>query len=285
MSFDIYQAVTDKIIALLEKGVAPWRKPWSTGNAGAPRNLVSDKPYSGINYFLLGCQEYESPYWLTFKQALDQGGHVRKGEKGSLCIFWKIYEKADDKAESGVKRLPVLRHYTVFNARQCDGLDYPEVEIQTWPEHKRIEKAEEIQFGMPDRPTVHYGGGRAFYSPSEDLVMVPELQRFEKPQEFYSVLFHELAHSTGHMKRLNREGITKPHAFGDPIYSREELIAEMAASFLCAQCGIETATLENSAAYLQGWVKALRGDKKLVVTAAANAQKAADYILNAEPRV
>lgn len=275
---DVYQIITDRIIELLENGVAPWRKPWSCGKA--PTNLVSGKEYQGINTFLLAHSAWNSPYWLTFKQAQDRGGHVRKGEKGTPVIFWTIYEKEDESAEDGKKRLPVLRYYTVFNAEQCDGIETPPSNVPEWPEHDRIEKAEAIQLAMPNRPTVTYGGGRAFYRPSTDTVTVPELKRFEKPEEFYSTLFHELAHATGHESRLNREGVVGRHYFGDKDYSREELIAEMTAAFLCGHCGIENSTLENSAAYLQSWIKVLRGDKKLAITAAAHAQKAANYILN-----
>ena len=133
---------------------------------------------------------------------------------------------------------------------------------------------------MPDRPIIEIRGTRACYSPSRDLVRVPELFRYEKPEEYYSTFFHELAHSTGHQSRLNREGVTGNHFFGDAVYSREELVAEMAAAFLCGHTGIVNATIQNSAAYLQHWVKVLRGDKRLAITAAAQAQKAADFILN-----
>lgn len=275
---DVYQIVTDRIITLLEQGTAPWHRPWSCADA-APKNLVSGKEYQGINTFLLGCQQYDSPYWLTFKQAQERGGHVRRGEKGSPCIFWKLYEKEDENAEDGKDVLPVLRYYTVFNARQCEGLDVPEIEIKTWPENEKIDQAEAIQLAMPNRPQVTYGGGRASYNPHTDTVNVPELIRHEKPEEFYSTLFHELAHSTGHESRLNRESITGRHFFGEKEYGKEELIAEMTAAFLCAHCGIENVTIDNSAAYLQGWIKALRGDKKLAITAGAQAQKAANYIL------
>lgn len=267
---DVYQIITDRIISLLEKGVAPWRKPWNTaGLDNGPANLVSKKHYQGINSFLLACQSYESPFWLTYKQAQEKGGNIRKGEKGTPVIFWKILEKDDPQDTGGLPALPalpdgsnihgkkrfgLLRYYTVFNIEQCDGIDTPPLESIAWPEHERIERAEAIVDGMPNRPDIEYGGARAFYRPSTDSVKVPELKRYEKPEEFYSTLFHELAHSTGHESRLGREGIVEAHFFGDPVYSREELIAEMTATFLCAHCGIENQTIENSAAYLQGWI-------------------------------
>ena len=277
---DVYQIITDRLLAILEAGTVPWRKPWNYGNERGPLNLVSKKHYQGINCFLLACTQYGSPYWLSFRQAQQLGGNVKKGEKGNIVIFWKIFEKEDSQAEDGKKRLPILRYYTVFNVEQCENITAPAPDGATWHEHDPIEIAEAVQLAMPNRPTVDIGGTRACYSPALDYVRVPELFRYEKPEEYYSTLFHELAHSTGHQSRLNREGITGQHFFGDAVYSREELVAEMAAAFLCGHVGIENVTIQNSAAYLQSWIKTLRGDKKLAIIAAAQAQKAADYILN-----
>jgi antirestriction protein ArdC len=208
------------------------------------------------------------------------GGNVRRGEKGTLVIFWKIYEKDDPEAEDGKKRLPLLRYYTVFNAEQCDGVTAPGPDLTTWKTHDPIVAAETVVLAMPNSPTVEIGGTRACYSPSRDLVRVPDLFRYDYPEDYYGTLFHELAHSTGHQSRLNREGIVDQHFFGDSVYSKEELVAEMTAAFLCGHTGIENATIQNSAAYLQSWIKTLRGDKTLAIIAAAQAQKAADYILN-----
>ena len=277
---DVYQIITDRLIAILEAGTVPWRKPWNHGSKGGPLNLVSRKHYQGINCFLLACSSFGSPYWLTYRQARDLGGHVRKEEKGSPVIFWKIYEKEDTNAEDGKKRLPILRYYTVFNVEQCECITAPKPDLTTWHEHDPIDAAERIILSMPNRPTVDIGGVRACYSPLRDHVQVPELFRYEKAEEYYSTFFHELAHATGHESRLNREGITGKHFFGDSVYSREELVAEMTAAFLCGHTGIENVTIHNSAAYLQSWMKALRGDKRLAIIAAAQAQKAADYILN-----
>lgn len=277
---DVYQIITDRIVDILNQGVAPWRKPWSNGVHIPPRNFVSGKEYRGINSFLLNCAPFESPYWLTFKQAQEKGGHVCKGQKGMPVVFWKMWEKEDKTAEDGKKVMPVLRYYTVFNAEQCEGIGFPEVEQPETFDTDPIEEAEAVQLAMPNRPHVEFGGDRAFYRRSTDTVRIPERNRFEKAEEFYSTLFHELAHSTGHEDRLNRQGIVESHFFGDAVYSKEELVAEMASAFLCAHCHIETATIENSAAYIQGWIKALKGDKKLAVTAAGAAQKAANFILN-----
>ena len=275
--FDVYQMITDRLVAMLEDGTAPWGKPWTGGSD--PANLVSRREYSGINYFLLACSSYSSPYWLTYKQAQDLGGHVRKGEKGTPVIFWKILEKKNATGEESGEKVPLLRYYTVFNAEQCEGIKVPDACAATH-HNDPIDAAEAVQLAMPNRPIVTIGGARAFYSPARDSVTVPEMARYKHPEAYYSTLFHELGHSTGHETRLNRPGVAEQHFFGDAEYSREELVAEMAAAFLCGHCGIESAVIENSAAYLQSWIKALRGDKKLAITAAAQAQKAADYILN-----
>jgi len=275
---DVYQIITDRLIALLEAGTTPWRKPWNGG--GDPANLVTRREYNGINHFLLSASSYASPYWLTFKQAQVLGGHVRKNEKGTPVIFWKLLDK-----DSSEEKIPLLRYYTVFNLEQCEGVAVPAgTEPKTY-EHDPIETAEAVQLAMPNRPVVNIKqSGRAFYSPTSDSVTIPELSQYERPEEFYCTLFHELAHATGHQSRLNREGITGHHYFGDREYSKEELVAEMTASFLCGYIGIDTATINNSAAYIQGWIKKLRGDKKLAVIAAAQATKAANYILNRKPQ-
>jgi len=278
---DVYQIITDRLISIMEQGIIPWRKPWNSGREGGPLNLVSKRHYQGINCFLLACygSSFGTPYWLTYKQANELGGNVRQGEKGTPVIFWKMYDRKDPETESGIRTIPVLRYYTVFNAEQCEGITIPAPDESTWAEHDPIEAAEAVQLAMPNRPTVEIGGTRACYSPSRDLVRVPELFRYERAEEYYSTFFHELAHATGHESRLHREGVTGQHFFGDAVYSREELVAEMAAAFLCGHTGIENATIQNSAAYLQSWIRTLRGDRKLAIIAAAQAQKAADYIL------
>lgn len=280
MAVDLYQEVTDQVINLLQQGVAPWQKPWDA-ETGEPRNLVSGKAYRGVNTMLLGLQHYESPYWVTYKQAQDKGGHVRKGEKGTRIFFWKILtkkdEESDDANEMPGRGIPMLKSYTVFNLAQCEGLKEPEGDTETKPatENEKIEKAERVHLFMPNRPQVKFEGKQAYYSPSTDTVCVPPLNAHRSSGEFYSSLFHELGHSTGHKSRLNRPMST---FLQTKEYGKEELIAEMTSAFLCAYCGI-TNTIENSVAYLDGWIKAISGDKKLIIVAAAGAQKAADYIL------
>lgn len=274
MSSQIYQIITDRVVSMLEAGTVPWRKPWAGGEE-APRSAVSKKEYRGINHFLLHCAGYSSPYWMSFKQAQERGGMVRKGEKGMPVVFWKQYEREDQ--EGNKRNIPVLRYYTVFNVAQIDGL---KIELPELPrkEHRPIEEAEAIIANMPNPPAMIHGENRAFYRPLLDVVNMPAPELFDSPEEYYGTKFHELTHSTGHEKRLNRRPSNEVRHFGDKEYSREELVAEMGAAFMCAACGIERTTLENSAAYIASWLKVLREDQKAVVIAAAQAQRAADYI-------
>jgi len=290
---DVYQIVTDRILELLDKGTVPWRKPWQGGAVCQPKNLVSKKPYRGINIFLLGITAtstgYRSPYWLTYKQATDLGGHVRKGEKSTLVVFWKINQKIETDNETGDKKIvnyPVLRYYNVFNLDQCDDVNPDKI-----PEDARIDEDDLLDFEplaacdnivehYSDRPIIeHDREPRAYYRPSADKVHMPDKELFNSIPEYYSTLFHELTHSTGHETRLNRDGITEMAAFGSALYSKEELTAEMGAAMLCGMAGIDNQTIDNSAAYIDGWRSKIKGDKKLVVNAAARAQKAVDYIL------
>lgn len=282
-SFDLYQEVTDRIVEMLEQGIAPWRSPiMGAEAAGYPRNLVTDKPYRGVNVFLLAftawSQGYGSSYWLTFNQAKTKGGMVRKGETSSMVVFWKQYE-TEDRDTGEAKTVPVLRYYRVFNAEQCEGIDVPDASTFEPVDFAPLEACERIVDGYPNGPAIEHGGTRAYYRPSTDTVRLPEPDGFTTGEEYYATLFHELAHSAGHSSRLDRGLDTEPASFGSPDYGREELIAEMAASFLSAEAGIHPATLANSAAYLQGWLTCLKQDKKLVIQAAGAGQKAADWIL------
>ncbi len=279
MTARAYEQITERIVGMLEAGTVPWRKPWRGGVTASPRSLRSGKPYRGINRVLFSCAGYDRPEWTTYKQAKQRGAHVRKGEKGWPCIFWKWLEK-EDRETGERKRFPMLRVYTVFNVEQCDGLELPEPEPKAAAKpFEAIEAAEAIWTCYPARPALTHNGGRAFYMPTVDRITLPKPERFNSAAEYYSTLFHEAGHSTGHPDRLGREGITDFHRFGDAVYSREELVAEMTAAFLCAESGIAPTVIENQAAYLGGWIKVLRGKPKLAVTAAAQAQKAADLIL------
>jgi len=272
----VYGIIQEKILEMLDAGVAPWRKPWM----GEPTSLSSGKVYRGINYIMLGCAPYSSPYWVTYKQAQKRGGNVRKGEKSFPCIFWKWNEYQD--ADTGeVKKAPMLRLYRVFNAEQCDGVDVPALP-NPGGAAEVCDAARVVSDGYlerPGAPTLQHVEPRAYYSPAADVVNMPKPELFESGEEYSSVLFHELTHSTGHDSRLKRDGIATLAAFGAHTYTEEELIAEMGAAFLCGHCGIERATLEMSAAYIDGWRRKISKDPKLVVMAGARAQKAADLIL------
>ena len=272
----VYQIVTDKIISLLEKDIVPWQRPWVNGVQ--PTSLISGKGYRGINPVMLNAQAiasgYESNYWITYKQAQARGGQVRKGEKGSVVVFWKWFVSEDE--DTGKKKtIPMLRYYTVFNVEQCDGIDYPKPEAVT--EFEAVEKAEEIIRKYSDKPKIMHDNGGARYSPSSDYVALPKPEYFHSNHGYYATLFHELVHSTGHTSRCNRFGPEHNHSFASEDYSKEELVAELGAAMLCGLSGINN-TIENSAAYIKSWLEALRNDVKMVVMAAAKAQKASDYI-------
>jgi antirestriction protein ArdC len=273
MSTDVYQVVTDRVVAALEAGTAPWHKPWSSV-LGRPQNM-DGRPYRGINVMLLGLTDFECPFWLTYKQAKARGGNVRKGEHSEMVVFWTMLK---DKVDED-KRIPLLRYYRVFNLDQTEGVKEPE-RVTAWRERKDAPfethlDAEVIVKGYPDPPVIGYGT-EAFYVPGTDRITVPRPGDFGSTEEFYATLFHEMAHSTGHPSRLNR---LVPASFGSHDYGREELVAEMTAAFLCAEAGIE-ATFDNSSAYLSSWIATIKEDNRAVVTAAGAAQRAADHILD-----
>ena len=268
----VYEIITDRIMEQLEKGDVPWHKPWI---GGYPKNLVSKKEYRGINVFILASTHYASEYWVSYKQAQELGGNVKKGEKGWPVIFWKWLKVKENDTEIE-KQVPMLRYYTVFNVMQCEGLKLPTKEIK---ENNPIEECQKIISEFTDCPTVH-DENRAVYYKETDTIGMPLLNLFDGSEEYYSTLFHEVTHSTGHPKRLDREGIRDMVSFGSTNYSKEELVAEMGAAFLCGLTGIENKTIDNSAAYVKSWLKKLHDDKKFVIIAAAQAQKAVDYILN-----
>lgn len=254
----------------------PWRKPWKA-QSGLPRNLVSKKPYRGINVLLLHAMSYESPFFLTFRQAQELGGSVRKGEKACPVVFWKQFE-VEDKETGEKEKVPMARFYSVFNVSQCDGLKNIPTQVVEMPLSAPT-KPEEIVAFMPKRPEIKHGMRKAFYSPREDIVAMPDRARFDDEAAYFGTLFHELVHGSGHPSRLNRPTLTESQGFGSNPYCKEELIAEMGAAFLCGHAGIAEGTIENSASYIQNWLEALQNDKKLIVQAAAQAQKAADFIL------
>jgi antirestriction protein ArdC len=241
-----------------------------------PCNLLSQKPYRGLNVFLLASQGFASRYWLTFNQANKLGGRIKRGEHSSLVTFWHIGDERLD-AEGKTTRPFLLRYYRVFNLCQTEGI----AEKLGLGEAPRpvasIEQCEAIVAAMPNAPRMEQSNA-AWYRPSTDTVGMPARGLFSSTEEYYSTLFHELTHSTGHASRIGREGIEILNTFGSESYSREELIAEMGAAMLCGVTGIAPATLQNSAAYLKTWIERLKSDSRLLISAASAAQKAADYI-------
>jgi len=295
---DPYEVITNRIIEIMEKGNVPWKKTWQ-GGSNLPANLVSfrkDKTtYSGLNVFTLSSMGYSSRFWLTFKQGQDLGGMVKKGEKGFPVVYFNLLEKdkknnegktiKDANGENVKTKIPLLRYHTVFNTEQFTGIEVPELEVKEPIVFNPIESAEKIVKGYIGKPEIKHGGERACYSPMQDIVKMPPKECFVGEEEYYSTLFHELVHSTGHKNRLNREEIQNFHFFGDENYSKEELTAEMGATFLISEAGISTeATMKNSVAYLQNWINALRNDKTLIVRASTLAKKAVNKILGVKEK-
>jgi antirestriction protein ArdC len=289
---DGYAEITAKVVEALERGVVPWQRPWRhvTGAGIGSANLRSKRPYRGINVLLLAIAEaaagYERPWWVTFKQAKELGGSVRRGEKGTAIYFYKPIVVEDEAGKT--KTIPLLRSFTVFNVDQCDGLEskVPAPAESEPTRVERIETAERIVAAYLANGGPRYAetpSDRAFYNVGSDSVTVPAVDQFANGETFYSTVFHELAHSTGHKSRLDREELGAG-SFGSKPYAREELVAELGASFLRGEAGINGETeLDQSAAYIRSWLSALANDPKLVVWAAGRAQKAADMILGRKP--
>jgi len=279
VSKDVYEIVTNTIIEKLEEGVVPWQQPWR--EIGVPRNYVTKRPYRGLNLLLLNALAYPYNEFLTFRQVQDLGGRVSKGEKGHLVILWLWLD--DDKAreendEAKPRKRPMLRYYHVYNIAQCTGiyLPKPERSISQDP----IFQCESLIHDMPNRPKIVHNENEAYYHPVADYINMPKPEMFDRREKYYSTLFHELVHSTGHESRLNRKELVEITAFGSEVYSMEELTAEIGACFLTSYAGIALDNLRNHVAYIKGWLSKLREDKKLIVHASAQAQKAVDYILN-----
>ena len=298
--FDAYQMVTDKIVTLMEQGIIPWARPWTDGNgASCAWSRSTGREYSFLNQMLLADPEKEysnisellndvKGEYLTFKQAHELGGSVKKGEHGKRVVFFKMIDvkdgdKTNEDGDPLMKKIPYLQSYTVFRVDQCEGIS------QKY--HTEPAEAHEIGEDLTAEELIrsyvagsgvtfnHVNGNQAYYSPALDTVVIPERSQFRALAEYYSTAFHELAHSTGHEGRLNR--LEKVAAFGNDVYSTEELTAEICSASILATLGIDTdASLRNSAAYVQNWLKALKNDKKMIVVAAARAEKALQMIFS-----
>lgn len=290
---DLYTTVTDKIIAQLEAGVRPWSKPWAAGNAAAVARPLrwNGQPYRGVNVLLLWIAAegagYRNPTWLTFKQALELGGHVRKGERGTQIVFASKMVKEEERNGQTVERaISFLKSYTVFNVEQCDGLpdrfQLP-AEAPVTPETtmQRLQAAEAF-FKATGASISEVAGDRAFYRPSTDQIVVPAFVSFRDPQSYYATLAHECTHWTGAEHRLARK-FDGSKRFGGEAYAMEELVAELGAAFLCADLGLAMEPREDHAAYLESWLKALKADNRAIFTAATFATTACDYLHGLQP--
>ncbi|WP_338720747.1 zincin-like metallopeptidase domain-containing protein [Devosia sp. XK-2] len=291
MKNDIYTQVTDKIIADLEQGELTWLKPWSTENLNGRivRPLRHNGlPYNGINVLMLWSAALEtgfsSPHWMTFKQAQELGAHVRKGERGNPVVYANTMTKTEEGADGAEeeKTIPFLKTYSVFNAEQIEGLPAhyyakPEPVIDSAQRTKHAES-----FFAATGADIRHGGSRAFYSGGSDHVQMPPFECFRSPESYYATLAHELTHWTKHKSRLDREFGRKK--WGDEGYAREELVAELGAAFLCADLALTPEAGADHAAYIQSWLKVLKEDKRAVFSAAAHAQRAADYLNGLQPK-
>ena len=273
---DIYSEVTNRIMEQMEQGIIPWQKPWVA--CGKAISRTTGKPYSLLNQMLLG----RPGEYLTFKQCQEAGGKVKKGEKSQMVVFWKWIETEDE--ETGEKKeVPFLRYYNVFHIDQCEGVTAKHTAETAFPDGAAAdEAAQAIIADYLKRENVklqHQEGDRAFYRPATDEIVLPLMKQFNSTAEYYSTAFHEITHSTGHEKRLNR--LEKIAFFGSDAYSKEELVAEIGAAALVSHAGLETdRSFRNNAAYIQNWLKVLKDDKRFIVSAAGKAEKAVQLILN-----
>lgn len=280
MSINVYELVTNRIIEQLENNIVPWEKPWG-GTLDGAFNRVSKKPYSILNQMLL---KYGGEY-ASFKQWKDLGGHIRKGEKSEIVVFWKMYpikEKQDDETEI-IKTIPLLKYINVFHISQVDGVE--PLKQKVTHDIEPIDKAEKILNDYWNRENItieHVKGDKAFYSPMFDKIQLPLFEQFKQSEEYYSTAFHESVHSTMKTSRCNRQEDRKGKvvSFGSEEYSKEELVAEVGSAQLMNIVGIETTkSFRSSTAYIQSWLKVLRNDNKFIVSASSKAEKAVNYIL------
>ena len=278
VSTDVYSLVTDKIIELLEAGTIPWRKPWT--DAGIPKNLISKRPYRGINLLLLNSLGYDQNLFLTWKQLKTIGGSVKKGEKGIIVVFNKMVEREVEKnGEPKIEKKSFIRYYKIFNVAQCTGIP-PAFIVHGEPrEHEPLFECERIIEEMADCPDIRHEEDEAYYVPALDYINMPNISSFDSSPDYYGTLFHELIHSTGHQKRIGRKEVYQNPHYGTELYSQEELVAEMGSCYLKSHTGIPIAELNNSAAYIRDWLEVFKGDKRFVVMAASKAQQAVEYIL------
>lgn len=292
MHTDVYRQVTQKIIASLEQGVRPWLKPWNAEHAAGKitRPLRHNGlPYSGVNVLMLWCEAdekgYNAPIWMTFKQAQELGGHVRKGERGSLVVYANRIKKTEmDEAtgEAIEREIPYLKGYTVFNIEQIDGLPVHYYAKASSPTLSPAERNARLEaFFAATGVVIRQGGNQAFYAIQPDIVQMPPFEFFKDSESYYATLAHECTHWTRHPARLDRD-LGRKH-WGDAGYAKEELVAELGSAFLCADLEINPEVRDDHAAYIGSWLRALNDDQRLIFTAAAHAQRAVDFLHALQP--
>lgn len=286
---DVYQHVTTRILEDLERGVRPWLKPWSASNVG--RSILPHRhngaPYQGINVLLLWSEAmargYTATSWMTFRQALGLGAHVRKGETGALVVFAGRFTRTEDgeNGETVERSIPYLKSYTVFNVEQIDGLPPQYLPSVPVPTASEIHHAQAERFIAATQVTIRFGGDRAYYAPAFDAIQLPPPPTFRDMESYYATALHELTHWTGHASRCARD--LNGHRFGSEAYAFEELVAEWGSAFLCAELGITPEVRDDHAAYLRSWLTVLKQDKRAIFTAASQAQRAVDYLRSLQP--
>lgn len=269
MSDKVQKAIQVRILQMLDDGTVPWRRTWGI-ECGSAKNIITNKAYQGSNYFMLNCQGYDSPYWMTFRQAKKLGGYVRKGQKSTPITVW--YTLKPKEGEEEKNRRGYFGMALVFNLAQTDDVKIPKREEEEIKKYNNdpIINCEQILSEFKDAPAVKWGMNPC-YNFTNDVIGMPKIEKFESSEEFYAAYFHEMGHSTRHLTRLGR---TKTST------AKEELVAEMTACFLCGSAGIETATIDNQVAYIASWKKRISEDPKIVIQAASEAQKAANYIMS-----
>ena len=273
---NVYEVITEKIMADLKKGEIPWRKSWAS--LGAPRSWNTSREYTGVNLWLLN----PGAEYATIKQISEAGGKVKKGSKAKIVVFMKRYEKKtkDVNGQETTENRFTLRYYHVFEVGvDTEGINPKRQTAIHNPDTNPIEAAEKLIAEYIGKPEIIHGGDKAAYNPTFDIVKMPKIESFCNTEEYYSTLFHEYIHSTGHQSRLNRSGITQIAAFGSQTYSQEELIAEFGSAYLCEMAGISQPVIKNQTAYIQGWLKSFKDNAMIAVRAASAAQKATNFII------
>jgi len=278
----VHQILTDKVLEMIKNGVAPWKRPWRS--TGRPRNIRGTN-YNGINYFILAMTAEMNGWsnvWMTYNQIKERGGTIKEDQRknGTCAYFYKMLQRENQVTGDIENSHPMFRFFLVYNLSQVDGIVVKGVNDGSDPVHAELPAPQSIVDGYQNAPEIRFGSGSAYYTPVTDKISMPLLSAFDTPEHYYATMFHEMAHSTGHLTRLNRKEVMDPIVFGSHDYSLEELVAELTSVYLCDECGIANErVMQNSAAYLKSWYDTLKNDPNMFATAASRAQKAATHIL------